>query len=112
MIIAPAPLVDWTSFLMEGFYTMGFAEAGREFIPQLRAKDRIIDEKDELVLSYVRHTEDLSDVIREQGTTIAAQAFRIDEQELEIAKWKRRFWYAAGAAVVGTGLFAIAIAAF
>lgn len=109
LIIAPNSLIDWTSVLMSGFYTMGAADASRRLIPELQTKDQILNEQQIVIDGLAGYAEGLTQSLLQANTTIVMQTLRIDDQEKDTAIWRRRFWISTG--IAGALLTSITIAA-
>lgn len=92
---------------MQSFYTMGAADQVKELTPQIKVKDKIIEEKNELIVSYDKYKNEAEKDIIDKNKAIAALQFKVQDKEKEIDSLKTKTWIATGIGIVTTA-FAIA----
>lgn len=99
LIIAPDPLTDWVSVIMNTFYTMGSADQIRKYVPELRAKDQVIEEKDLIIDAQAAHIDRMEDVIRDIGSSNAVLQDDVEKYRELYETWRFRTWVIGGVSV-------------
>ncbi len=78
---------------------MGSADQIRKYVPELRAKDQVIEEKDLIIDAQAAHIDRMEDVIRDIGSSNAVLQDDVEKYRELYETWRFRTWVIGGVSV-------------
>jgi len=109
IVIAPDPMVDWMSVIMESMYTIGSTHEIRHYVPLIEAKNMIIDEKNTVIDNQAEYILELQSEIRDLGTSNAVLHDEVEEYKGLYQTWRTRTFVVGGVSIGILGIAGLVI---